>query len=63
MNSRPRSLHIGNGRVFRIRTIADAFLKQGHKIQTGPRSSVEEGWEEVTWQRCLTCRACRMRRR
>lgn len=46
-----RILHIGNGRAFKIKTIADAFVARGHDVHMVPIPPIDGNWEGVTWHR------------
>jgi glycosyltransferase involved in cell wall biosynthesis len=51
MKRRWRILHIGNGRAFKIKAIADAFVERGHDVHMVPIPPVDGDWEGVTWHR------------
>jgi glycosyltransferase involved in cell wall biosynthesis len=44
-----RILHIGNGRAFKIKAIADAFVARGHDVHMMPIPPVAGNWEGVRW--------------
>jgi glycosyltransferase involved in cell wall biosynthesis len=46
-----RILHIGNGRAFKIKAIADAFVARGHDVHMAPIPPIDGNWEGVTWHR------------
>src|SRR5262249_44201371 len=46
-----RILHIGNGRAFKIKAIADAFVARGHDVHMVPVPPADGDWPGVTWHR------------
>src|SRR5262245_61182925 len=47
--SRPlRILHIGNGRAFKIKAIADAFVARGHDVHMLPIPQTDHQWSGIT---------------
>lgn len=46
-----RILHIGNGRAFKIKAIADAFVTRGHDVHMMPIPPSDGAWNGVTWHR------------
>jgi glycosyltransferase involved in cell wall biosynthesis len=46
-----RILHIGNGRAFKIKAIADAFVARGHDVHMLPIPPIDGHWEDVSWHR------------
>ncbi len=46
-----RILHIGNGRAFKIKAIADAFVARGHDVHMVSVPQMEGDWSGVTWHR------------
>jgi glycosyltransferase involved in cell wall biosynthesis len=46
-----RILHIGNGRAFKIKSIADAFVARGHDVHMLPIPPCDAVWNGVTWHR------------
>jgi glycosyltransferase involved in cell wall biosynthesis len=49
MKSRLRILHIGNGRAFKIKAIANAFVERGHDVHMVPVPVVDDAWPGVDW--------------
>jgi glycosyltransferase involved in cell wall biosynthesis len=52
MSARLTILHIGNGRAFKIKAIADAFVQRGHDVHMVPIPPIDGNWDGVTWH-CL----------
>jgi len=46
-----RILHVGNGRAFKIKAIADAFVARGHDVHMVPIPPMDGAWDGVTWHR------------
>jgi glycosyltransferase involved in cell wall biosynthesis len=46
-----RILHIGNGRAFKIKAIADAFVERGHDVHMVSVPPMDGDWPGVTWHR------------
>ena len=49
MKGKLRILHIGNGKAFKIKTIADAFLQRGHEIHMIPIPPSAKSWGGAIW--------------
>lgn len=48
---RKRILHIGNGKAFKIKSIADAMVERGHDVHMLPIPPIDGHWDGVTWHR------------
>ncbi len=51
MTSQLRILHIGNGKAFKIKAIADAFVQRGHDVHIVAIPPTDGQWDGVTWHR------------
>ena len=46
-----RILHVGNGKAFKIKAIADAFVARGHDVHMVAIPPAPGEWSGVTWHR------------